>query len=182
MRPVHDRDCHRRGCCRPCTARTTMSLPAMRKYTAYGKRFRIARRVSARTARNCIGLSTMRAIVSSSAARNSAPRPGRRPSYQSRVSNASASASGRKLTRRFTRDPAACDGLHPMELRTRVAERAPSSADRAPHLARGSTRARPHVRPPRGFPREPSRARRVPPREVSRVQKVKETWATPLPV
>ena len=58
--------------------------------------------------------------------------PGRRPSYQSRVSSASASASGLKLTRRLTLDPAASCGLHPRGLRTQGAERAPSSADPAP--------------------------------------------------
>ena len=30
----HARDCHRRGCCLPWTARTTMSLSVTRKYTA----------------------------------------------------------------------------------------------------------------------------------------------------
>ena len=40
----------------------------------------------------------------------------RRSSYQSRVSTASASACGRKLTCRLTRDPAACGGLPPTAL------------------------------------------------------------------
>lgn len=117
----------------------------------------------------------MRSIASSSAARNSAPSPGRRPSYQSRVSNASASASGRKLTRRVTRDPSTSDELHPRGLRTQAAERAPSNADPAPQPPRASTRTRPHVRPQRGFPTEPSRAQRVRPPEVSGAQRAKET-------
>ncbi len=33
-RARYRRDCHRRGCWRPCTASTTMSLPSGRKYTA----------------------------------------------------------------------------------------------------------------------------------------------------
>jgi hypothetical protein len=140
-----------------------------------GNRFRIARRVSPRTSRNCIGLSAIRSIVSSSATRNSAPSPSRRPSYQSRVSSASASASGLKLTRRLTLDPAASGGLHPRELRTQAAERGPSSADPAPQPRRASTRARPHVGFQKGFPTKPSRARRVRQLGVSAVPKVKET-------
>lgn len=41
-----------------------MSLSVTRKYTAYGNRLRMARRVSPRTSRNCIGLSARRSIVS----------------------------------------------------------------------------------------------------------------------
>ena len=132
---------------------------------------RIARRVSPRTNRNCIGLSAMRSIVSSSAARNSAPSPGRRPSYQSRVSSASASASGLKLTRRLTLDPAASGGLHPTGWPTQAAERDPPSVCPAPQPPQASTPARLLVRPQRGFPRAPSRARRARPRGVSEVRK-----------
>ena len=113
---------------------------------------RIARRVSPRTSRKSVGLSAMRSIVSSSAARNSAPSPGRRPLYQSRVSSASAPASGLKLTRRLTLDPSASGGRHPRGLRTQDAERAPSSVDPAPQPPRASTRARPHVRPREALP------------------------------
>jgi hypothetical protein len=117
----------------------------------------------------------MRSIVSSSAVRNSAPSPGRRPSYQFLVSRASASASGRKLTQRFTRDPSTSDGLHPRGLRIPAAGRAPSSVDPAPQPPRASTRARPHVRPQKGSPTEPWRARRVHPPGVSEGPKAKET-------
>ena len=79
-------------------------------------------------------------------------------------------------------DPAASGGLHPRGSRTQAAERAPSSANPAPQPPRASTLARPHVRPQRGFPTEPSRARRVRLREVSEAPKGKETSGRHLPV
>lgn len=141
----------------------------------------MARRVSPRTNRNCIGLSAMRSIVSSSAMRNSAPSPGRRPSYQSRVSRTSASASGLKLTRRLTLDPAAFDGLHPMGSPTQAAERDPPNVGPVRQHPRASALARPRVRHSRDSPRAPSRARRAGPAEASGARKEREAQADPLP-
>ena len=82
---------------------------------AYGKRRRTARRVSPWTLGNAAGCSANRATASATAPSNSAPRPGRRSSYHRCDSSASASASGRKETVRFTCRPGACGVPQPRE-------------------------------------------------------------------
>lgn len=125
--------------------------------------------------RSVFGVVTIRSIVCSSAARNSAPSPCRRPSYQSRVSTASASACGRNLTRRLTRDPVAPAALHPTARQNLGPQGVPSIADRVQRPPRGSAPVRPGVRRQKGCPKEPSRVRLARPGEVSRAQKTNET-------
>ncbi len=149
-------------------------LPSHTEVHGVGNRSKTARRVSPRTRGYMNGLETILSTVSSSAARNSPPSPCRRPSYQSRVSTASASACGRKSMRRITRDPVASGALHPKVPQNLDSRRVPSIGDLVQRPPPGSVPVRLHVRRQTDSPKEPSRARLARSRRVSGGRKTEE--------
>lgn len=115
-------------------------------------------------------------MASSRHFRKAAPSPGCRLSYQSRVSSASAAASGRKTTRRVTRDPSASFERDPTGSRTPGAERDPPNGGPIPPPHQTSSPGQPHVRLQTGSPTTPSRVRLARQRGVSGAPKVQGTW------
>ena len=107
------RDSHRRGCCRPWTARTTMAFRFRGRYAAYGNRLRMARRVS--LARTETGSGCRPGIRLSRSAPRRTRRQARAADLRTSLAFECFGLSFRKLTWRLTLDPAASDGLIPRD-------------------------------------------------------------------